>query len=310
MFSGNKSNWAFATLMSLTLILSPSAHAQERVDGSELPHGTGFASQYFEDNRIRENQAVIFADNFETGELANRWDEMNNKMGAPLSWSNRSQDNAPVGKRSLCVTADLTQNEGGGMTQWFQPSDQLFVRFYTKFHADCDYVHHFCTLRANRSLQGGDRWSGFGGAGVIPDGKRRFSTAIEPWGNWGKFDPPGKWNFYSYWHEMKPSPDRKYWGNSFLPEEQPAIERDRWYCVELMLKHNKPNQADGEQAFWIDGNLIGHWKNFNWRTDSQLKANAFTLESYVTNRWTKQRINIVYFDNVVIAREYIGPTGK
>jgi hypothetical protein len=109
---------------------------------------------------------------------------------------------------------------------------------------------------------------------------------------------------------MKASPDRKYWGNSFLPEEQPAIERDRWYCVELMLKHNKPNQADGEQAFWIDGNLIGHWKNFNWRTDSQLKANAFTLESYVTNRWTKQRINIVYFDNVVIAKEYIGPTGK
>jgi hypothetical protein len=196
------------------------------------------------------------------------------------------------------------------MTQWFQPSDQLFVRFYTKFHADCDYVHHFCTLRANRSLQGGDRWSGFGGAGVMPDGKRRFSTAIEPWGNSGKFDPPGKWNFYSYWHEMKASPDRKYWGNSFLPEEQPAIERDRWYCVELMLKHNKPNQADGEQAFWIDGNLIGHWKNFNWRTDSQLKANAFTLESYVTNRWTKQRINIVYFDNVVIAKEYIGPTGK
>lgn len=310
MFSGNKSNWAFATLMLLTLMLSPSANAQERVDGSELPHGTGFASQYSEDNRIRENQAVIFADNFETGELANRWDEMNNKKGAPLSWSNRSQDNAPVGQRSLCVTADLTQNEGGGMTQWFQPSDQLFVRFYTKFHADCDYVHHFCTLRANRSLQGGDRWSGFGGAGVMPDGKRRFSTAIEPWGNSGKFDPPGKWNFYSYWHEMKASPDRKYWGNSFLPEEQPAIERDRWYCVELMLKHNKPNQADGEQAFWIDGNLIGHWKNFNWRTDSQLKANAFTLESYVTNRWTKQRINIVYFDNVVIAKEYIGPTGK
>jgi hypothetical protein len=109
---------------------------------------------------------------------------------------------------------------------------------------------------------------------------------------------------------MKPSPDRKYWGNSFLPEKQSAIERDRWYCVELMLKHNTPNQADGEQAFWIDGNLIGHWKNFNWRTDSQLKANAFTLESYVTNRWTKQQINIVYFDNVVIAKDYIGPAGK
>jgi hypothetical protein len=40
-----------------------------------------------------------------------------------------------------------------------------------------------------------------------------------------------------------------------------------------------------------------------------LKANALTLESYVTDRWTKNATNIVYFDNVVIAREYIGPAG-
>ncbi len=40
------------------------------------------------------------------------------------------------------------------------------------------------------------------------------------------------------------------------------------------------------------------------------RANAFTLESYVTDAWTKQETNIVYFDNVVIARRYIGPAGN
>jgi hypothetical protein len=74
-----------------------------------------------------------------------------------------------------------------------------------------------------------------------------------------------------------------------------------------MLDHNTPGQADGEQAFWIDGELKGHWKGINWRKSDRLWANALTLESYVTDRWTKQKTNVVYFDDVVIARRYIGP---
>ena len=103
------------------------------------------------------------------------------------------------------------------------------------------------------------------------------------------------------------SRDGKYWGNSFLPDAQPVIPKDHWLCAEFMLKHNTPGQADGEQAFWIDGKLLGHWRGINWRKTDSLKANALTLETYVTDRWTKNITNIVYFDNVVIAREYIGP---
>ena len=77
--------------------------------------------------------------------------------------------------------------------------------------------------------------------------------------------------------------------------------------AEFMLRHNTPGKADGEQAFWIDGQLRGHWQGINWRTDPQLQANALTVESYVTDRWTEQRVNTVWFDNVVIARRYIGP---
>ena len=75
-----------------------------------------------------------------------------------------------------------------------------------------------------------------------------------------------------------------------------------------MLKHNTPGKSDGEQAYWIDGELRGHWKGINWRKSPGLMANAFTLESYVTDQWTKNPVNIVSFDNVVIARAYIGPT--
>jgi hypothetical protein len=206
------------------------------------------------------------------------------------------------------VEATLGENTGGGLTKWFVPADRIFVRFYVRFDSDCDYIHHFVTLRANKGLQGRDKWSGFGGAGLKPAGDERFSIALEPMGNWGRFPAPGKWNFYSYWHEMKEAPDGKYWGNSFLPDEQLVISKEHWICAEFMLKHNTPGQADGEQAFWIDGKLLGHWRGINWRKTDSLKANALTLETYFTDRWTKNVTNIVYFDNVVIAREYIGPT--
>ena len=74
-----------------------------------------------------------------------------------------------------------------------------------------------------------------------------------------------------------------------------------------MLKHNTPGQADGEQAYWIDGELRGHWSGLNWRTCPTLLANALTLEAYVTDRWTESPVNVVLFDDVVIARSYVGP---
>lgn len=271
-----------------------------------LPEGPGLAASHPADAGIEKNGAVIFADRFDGDELGKGWDEIGNKGGEVLRLVD-PETMLGLGARCLRVEAHLGRDTGGGLTKWFQPADTLFIRFYTKFAADCDYVHHFVTLRANKGLQGRDRWSGFGGAGLKPEGTERFSTAIEPWGDWGRNPPPGRWNFYSYWHEMKASRDGKYWGNSFAVPEAPVIPRNRWIAVEFMLKHNTPGKPDGEQAFWIDGALQGHWTGIHWRKSESLKANALTLESYVTDRWTQKATNVVYFDNVVIARNYIGP---
>ena len=274
---------------------------------SKLPHGAGFAGRFKADSGISAHPAVIFADDFEAGELGARWDEKGRTKGKALSIA--PTGNEICGKQCLRVEARLGENTGDGLTKWFEPVPQVFVRFYVKFDHGCDYMHHFVTLRANKGLRGGDKWSGFGGAGLRPAGDDRFSTALEPWGNWGRWPAPGKWNFYSYWHEMQVSPDGKYWGNSFQVEPQDVIQKDRWICAEFMLKENTPAQPDGEQAFWINGRLLGHWRGINWRKTPTLQANALTLESYVTDRWTKNPTNIVFFDNLVIAREYIGPAG-
>ncbi len=278
-----------------------------RADESNLPSGPGLATAFPGDVGLKANADVIFAADFESGHLGDGWDEIGNKKGRVLELVSPGPD-ARLGLRCLRVEAHLVEDTGGGLTRWFESAETIFVRFYTRFDSQCDYVHHFVTLRANRGLRGGDRWSGFGGAGLKPEGSERFSTALEPWGNWGRWTAPGRWNFYSYWHEMEPSKDGKYWGNSFAVPTAALIPRDRWISAEFMLKHNTPGRPDGEQAFWIDGVLLGHWKGINWRTTDQLKANALTLESYFTDRWTKNPTNVVSFDNVVIARRYIGPT--
>lgn len=275
---------------------------------SSLPQGAGLAAAFKADHTVRSHPAVVFADDFEADELGARWDERGAGRGQALSLA--PTGDAACGRQCLKVEARLGENQGGGLTKWFEPVDPVFIRFYVRFDAGCDYVHHFVTVRANKGLRGGDRWSGFGGAGLRPVGDERFSTALEPWGNWGRWPAPGRWNFYSYWHEMDVSRDGKHWGNSFQVESQDNIPKARWICAEFMLKHNTPGQADGEQAFWIDGRLLGHWRGINWRKTETLKANALTLESYVTDRWTKNPTNIVYFDNLVIARQYIGPAGR
>jgi hypothetical protein len=275
---------------------------------SELPQGDGLAVKFKADADVAKHPAVIFADNFEAGELGARWDEKGAGKGKALSLA--PAGGGVVGEHCMKVEARLGENQGDGLTKWFEPADRVFVRFYVRFDAACDYVHHFVTLRANKGLRGGDKWSGFGGAGLKPTGDERFSTALEPWGNWAKWPAPGQWNFYSYWHEMRASGDGKFWGNQFIAEPQDNIVKGRWICAEFMLKHNTPGQADGEQAYWIDGRLLGHWHGINWRKTESLRANALTLESYVTDRWTKNPVNVVEFDNLVIAREYIGPAGK
>lgn len=282
--------------------------SRNRAASSQLPSGHGLARTFPADRGIGRHPAVIFADDFESGEVVTQWDDSRDRDRSVLAVVDPGDPGARLGKGCLQVTAKLGSNTGGGVTKWFESAPTLFFRFYVRFHDQCDYVHHFVTLRANKSLQGGDRWSGFGGAGDRPVGDERFSTALEPWGNWGKWTPPGRWNFYSYWHEMKASPDGKFWGNAFRPAEQEDIEKGRWICAEFMLKHNTPGKPDGEQAFWIDGRLRGHWTGINWRKSPTLMANALTVEAYVTDRWTKQETNIVFFDNVVIAKDYIGPT--
>jgi hypothetical protein len=188
----------------------------------------------------------------------------------------------------------------------FAGIDTMFARFYVKFHRKTGYPHHLVTFIADADPTPWPK----GGAGRAPAGNQSFSSTIEPNGLRGRADPPGIWSFYSYWHEM-----RGGWGNTFYDSYDPIVT-GQWICVEVMIKANSsPEMDDGAQAFWIDGKLQGHFRNFRWRTSNDLKLNTIWLLYYVTERHMQrnrdylmdERVMEIWFDDIVIATSYIGP---
>ncbi|HET6574971.1 MAG TPA: hypothetical protein VFG68_15300 [Fimbriiglobus sp.] len=285
--------------MGLILLGTATARAQE------TPIPNGLAAKYPGDEGIERDPRVLFADDFETGdikEIVARWGNGRHEDGR-MAPSDQVRDDSP-GRRSLRI-------KFGHLYTHFKPSDQVFVRYYMRVHPEFGYPHHFPFLIADRVPT---PWpKGF--AGKKPAGDMFFGTALDAYSDWGKLPPPGKWMLYTYWQGMKPDGLGKYWGNNLVPPQKELWERGRWYCLEMMIKANsRPDAADGEQKFWVDGNLVGEFKGFRWRSTDQLKLNSFWLlhdgetgSSISNDKDHAKRQYDVWFDDLVIATEYIGP---
>jgi hypothetical protein len=297
-----------------------------------LPEGkTGIAAKYPGDRGIEKDPQVIFAERFDEGSLdaiAERWDTATGRETMSLS------DDVPIGsgdRTSLLVTHVGGDGTGGALYRRLMPGHkQLFARFYVKFDPDAAPIHHFGT-----NLGGFNPPTAWpqGGAGERPRGDARFTTGVEPFGkDWA-------WDFYSYWQGMRIHGDGRYWGTPFLAgAKRPPVQRGRWICIEMMVKLNDPvSESNGEQAFWIDGRLwrldgqivshigpgfprgawTGGWwspqagsdtsfEGFRWRTSDELLLNYIWTYAYITAA-PRGHTTKVWFDNIVVARQYIGP---
>lgn len=276
-------------------------------------NASGLAAKYPGDAGLERDPAVLFAENFESGDLK-KWDHQ--RGGVALT-------EAQPHSGRWCVQMKMQRgvNVGGDTIKWFMPgADTVHARFYVKFSSDYQYAHHFVTLLANPPS---NKWGAFGKAGRKPDGTY-FSSGMEPWFAWGQNRPPGEVNLYSYFMDMAIDPKmNRYWGNGFFP---PGPEKgraagprrvipplDAWHCWEFMIQANSaPGRADGRQAMWVDGRLVGEFTGIRWRENSDVKINCLWLQHYgydgsdPTKRYWKESQS-VWFDDVIVARDYIGP---
>jgi len=294
--------------------------------GEALPEGeSGLASKYPGDAGIDKDPDVVFAENFEAGSIDGvlaRWEDQKDKQTFSLV-----ADIAPgsSGKSALLQTHTGGQGTGGGLYRRLMPGyTQLFARFYVKFDPNCFEIHHFgTTLGGNNPAS---RWPQVK-AGINPPGDKGFWVGIEPFGSaW-------RWDYYAYWVDMRGSPPRgQKWGNSFIRDPEIRVTRGTWQCVEFMLKMNTVGEMDGEMALWIDGKRISHlgkgfpngnwthdkftpnekgppFEGFRWRTVEDLKLNFIWLYVYITKA-PDGHVSKVWFDDVVVAKKYIGPLAR
>lgn len=318
---------AYAAL-SLALLACAGARADSAPSGPPLAPAAGLASKYIGDKGIRENSAVVFAEDFEADRLEtlwSRWESVQNKSIMSLS---ADVPAASGGARSLLMTHIGGASTGGHLYRRLLPGyEKLHVRFYVKFDSDCHPIHHFVHVGGYNPPTAWPQ----GGAGTRPTGAERFSTGVEPCGNqW-------RWDFYSYWMGMRSSPDGASWGHDFINDPGLAVARGRWICVELMMKMNEPvGESDGAQALWIDGRpwtkdgqVVSHlgrgfprgrwlwdsfhpdpdgeaFEGFRWRTTGELNLNYLWLLLYITKA-PAGHVSRVWFDDVVVAQEYVGP---
>lgn len=301
-------------------------------DSPRLPAQVeGLAAQYPGDVGIETDARVLFRENFESPtveDLKSRWETV--VRPDRMSFSEDKPGNSG-GKQSLQMTHVGGDGDGSQLYRRLQPGqDQVYARFYVKFDEDCAPIHHFGTHLGG--FNPSTPWPQ-GGAGTRPDGGKRFTSGVEPHGaKW-------EWDFYSYWQGMHQHGDGNYWGTPFLAgAAKPQVEKGKWICVEMMLKMNQPvDEANGEQAFWIDGQLWrvdgqiashigpgfpkGRWsggwwhpeptsdtsfEGFLWRNVEELTINYLWTYLYITKA-PEGHVSKVWFDDIVVATEYIGP---
>lgn len=253
---------------------------------------------------------VLFEDDFEGGEDGlDAYFEIRGRDDGRVSLDGDVE--ARSGETALrCVAPENDgRASGSGASGWLgaEGHDRVYFRRYIRFADDYDQGNLNHTGGGLAGVAGANKWGGMGKAGVRPRGDDRFTCGFEPWRDWGRAKVPGYLFLYTYWVDMRPGRDGKWWGNMLEPAKERRVvpERGTWVCLEQMIQVNDVGEANGELAAWIDGELYMHMKGFRWRTDERVRIKRFDVGIYVHRA---EEENVVWYDDVVLSTGYVGTT--
>ncbi len=86
-----------------------------------------------------------------------------------------------------------------------------------------------------------------------------------------------------------------------------AIEKSRWYCVELFVDAGTPvatdAEADGRIALWLDDELLFEFDDLWFRTTADLKLDVLWMNEYTGGVHGDEG---VLYDDVIVSRSRIG----
>lgn len=305
----------------------------------------GVAWEYPGDKGIAGDSRVVFAEDFEQGareELWPRWETVTAKEGMTFS-----TETAPgsAGRQSLLM--ERTNGAGSHLYRRLKNSkggfgyDRVFMRCYVKFDPDCGEIHHFGTCLGGNNPA--TPWPSVK-AGIPTDAAKAFWSGIEPFGSawtwdfytyWGDMrgsPPRGQTWGNSFVRDPKLAVERGRWIcieqmiSMNRPDDSDG-EQALWIDGRLIAHlgkgfpkgtwtYDKFTPGKGGEGIRWDAAKGGPqrfktaeggepFEGYRWRTVPELNVNFVWLYIY-TQKPAGHRIK-VWYDDVVVASEYIGP---
>jgi hypothetical protein len=261
-----------------------------------------FAYKYFKSGRSASSgtDEVFFSCDFESSEWYKEFGMRSKPERVDLVSSDRELGFEPLRGKALRVKVDEGGHYGTSISYKFKEQageepEEIYFRYYLRLANDWDPA-------------GGGKFPGISGTYGRAGWGGRPSDGRNGWSARGLFkkqvDGETPVGFYCYHADM-----RGRYGSNWVwdAERRGYLENNRWYCIEQYAKMNTPGKNDGVLRAWVDGRPAFEKRDVRMRDVDELKIEVVWLNVYLGGSWTAKSEHHLYIDDVVIARDYIGP---
>ena len=238
---------------------------------------------------LAKDPAVLYYIDFDDETETLKWLAETPNSGTTNGYSWTGHPDHVRGSGALEIQHKEGTHAPGGIYPTFAETDVAYMRWYRKWEAGYDFTSH--------KGPGVYAKNGSTLAGEKPTGYDKYSCRIAFYDK----DP----TLYTYHPEQTGQFGSELGINLKDPPVQ--VEADRWYCFEMMIRANTVGKHDGELKMWVDGELVSHFTGYRFRDTADLKISELSYTAYVGGSWTSKRDQKLWDDQIVVAREYIGP---
>ncbi|MHC4567744.1 MAG: glucuronyl esterase domain-containing protein [Planctomycetota bacterium] len=253
----------------------------------------------FADKHFKRSNAVFSCD-FESDNWFEKFGMRESPPRTDAVASDPARKFEPLSGKAIRIKVDRGGHYGASIMYRFKNQigaepEEIYFRYYLRFADDWN-------PQRGGKLPGISGTYNRGGWGGRPsNGRNGWSARGLFRGQSNGKTPVG---YYCYHADMR---GRYGSGWTWEQEKRGYLGNNRWYCIEQYARMNTPGKNDGILRAWVDGKPAFEKTDIRMRDVDTLKIEAVWLNVYLGGTWTSKSDHHLYIDDVVIARNYIGP---
>ena len=267
----------------------------------------GLAAKHPDDRDVGRDPAVFFFANFESEKWADEWSYV-----APLKTlqtldADPAHKFQPLDGKALRVLIPKGETTGLNTLYKFKKHsaaepEEVFFRYYLRLADDWNQTVQGGKMPGLSGTYGKSGWGGRRSDGTEGWSARgAFSLSIPEDNPLGGLHPIGTYCYHA--DQAGDYGDIWLWKTGY----RGFLEKNRWYCIEQYLRLNTPGEKDGVLRAWVDGRPAFEKTDIRFRRVDRLKIEQVWMNVYHGGTIASPYDQHLFIDNVVIARQYIGP---